>query len=416
MTINTTIIDIDYNINYKEEKNYILYSNNLHFGLGWDFDQNNTYDLDSSVVTFNRRINYLAKVNFQNLNEYGGVINLNGDDLTGEGDGDDEEIRVTLDLLPPEVKFFTVQINSYRGNSLKHVKSAYIRLSDETEVIGTYSVNQAGDNIGLLIGCFYKNISNTSKVWIFKPLNKVIPGRIVTDSVNTIQGILLDYFGNDTENDMIEKLVDSTKYKDKKGTLSIIGNLLFDYEYEASFVAGVLANIYHEGNIGKFESSAYSPDKKPKYLEYMDTLYDYKNIYSNKLITEVSMYNLSDILEECKANNWEQGKFGLGCVQWTGERTYNLFKLYQQKCDYSDKITIEEATAAEGQMIINELKGNYSSIYKDWKNNNPNKDIDLSAYNAGYNICVKYEVPSDKENKGITRGNTALDMYKIMTS
>ena len=75
---------------------------------------------------------------------------------------------------------------------------------------------------------------------------------------------------------MIEKLVDSTKYKDKKGTLSIIGNLLFDYEYEASFVAGVLANIYHEGNIGKFESSAYSPDKKPKYLEYMDTLYNYK--------------------------------------------------------------------------------------------------------------------------------------------
>ena len=67
-------------------------------------------------------------------------------------------------------------------------------------------------------------------------------------------------------------------------------------------------------------------------------------------------------------------------------------------------------------MIINELKGNYSSIYKDWKNNNPNKDIDLSAYNAGYNICIKYEVPSDKENKGITRGNTALDMYKIMTS
>ena len=190
------------------------------------------------------------------MNEYGGVINLNGDDLTGEGDGDDEEIRVTLDLLPPEVKFFTVQINSYRGNSLKHVKSAYIRLSDETEVIGTYSVNQAGDNIGLLIGCFYKNISNTSKVWIFKPLNKVIPGRIVTDSVNTIQGILLDYFGNDTENDMIEKLVNSTKYEDKKGTLSIIGNLLFDYEYEASFVAGVLANIYHEGNIGKFESSA----------------------------------------------------------------------------------------------------------------------------------------------------------------
>ena len=91
------------------------------------------------------------------------IKNLNLDDLTGEGDGDDEEIRVTLDLLPPEVKFFTVQINSYRGNSLKHVKSAYIRLSSGTEVIGTYSINQAGNNIGLLIGCFLKS----SDSWYF---------------------------------------------------------------------------------------------------------------------------------------------------------------------------------------------------------------------------------------------------------
>lgn len=318
--------------------------------------------------------------------------------------------------MPPEVTFFTVQINSYRGNSLKYVKSAYIRLSADKEIIGTYSINQAGDNIGLLIGCFFKNNSNSSNVWSFKPLNKVIPGHIVTESVVVIQEILRGIFGNDTENDMIKKLVNNTKYIDKKSTLSIIGNLLFENGYESSFVAGVLANIYHEGSIGKFESSAYSPEKKPEYLQYMDTLYDYRNNYSNKLITEVSMNSLSDILEECKANNWEKGKFGLGCVQWTGERTYSLFKLYQQKCSYNDKITIEQAIAAEGEMIINELKGSYSDIYNNWKNSNSNQNTDLSAYNAAYNICVKYEVPDDKENKGKIRGNTAKDMYKIMTS
>ena len=180
MNITTNEINIDYNINYKEEKNYIIYSNILHFGLGWDFDENNTYDLDSSVVTFSRSMNYLARVNFEILSEYDKVINLNLDDLTGEGDGDDEEINVTLSLLPPEVKYFTVQINSYNENSLKHVKSAYIRLSEGTEVIGTYSINQAGENIGLLIGCFFKNNSYTSTGWSFKPLNKVIPGHIVT--------------------------------------------------------------------------------------------------------------------------------------------------------------------------------------------------------------------------------------------
>ena len=96
---------------------------------------------------------------------------------------------------------------------------------------------------------------------------------------------------------MIKKLVNSAKYRNKKSTLSNICNLLFDYEYEHSFVAGVLANIYHEGSIGKFESSAYSTNKKPEYLEFMDTLYDYRNEYSNKLITEVFMYNLSLVLE-----------------------------------------------------------------------------------------------------------------------
>ena len=415
VNILATPIDIDYNINYKEDKNYIIYSNNLHFGLGWDFDETNTYDLDSSVVTFSKSINYLAEVNFQRLREYGGVINLNLDDLTGEGDGDDEEIRVTLNLLPSEVKYFTVQINSFRGNSLKNVKSAYIRLSSGSEVIGTYSINQAGNSVGLLIGCFFKN-NGKATGWSFKPLNKAIPGQIVTESVNTIQRILLDLFDEETGYDMIQKLVNSAKYKNKKSTLSIIGNLLFDYEYEPSFVAGVLANIYHEGNIGKFESSAYSSNRKPQYLEYMDTLYNYSTLYSNKLITEVSLYDLSNVLYQCQANNWEQGKFGLGCVQWTGERTYTLFQLYELKCGYNDRITIEQATAAEGQMIINELKGSYSYIYNDWKNNNLDKDSDSSAYNAGYNICVKYEVPSDKENKGITRGNTAKDMFNIMTS
>ena len=132
-----------------------------------------------------------------------------------------------------------------------------------------------------------------------------------------------------------------------------MGNLLFDYEYETSFVAGVLANIYHEGSIGKFESSAYSSNRKPQYLEYMDTLYNYSTLYSNKLITQVSLYDLSNVLWQCKAANWTQGKFGLGCVQWTGERTYTLVEHYLRECNNADKISLEQVISAEGKMIIN---------------------------------------------------------------
>ena len=195
--VNITVIEIyiDYNINYREDENYIIYSNYLHVGLGWAYDSSNTYDLDSSVVEFDSDVEYLDRVNFQQLETYDGAISLNGDDLTGEGSGtgDDEEIRIRLDRLPPDVKILTVQINSYNENILKDVKSAYIRLSTETDVIGTYSIAEAGDNIGLLIGCFVKTDSNS---WVFRPLNKVIPGNVVIYSIPSIQEILRLIFEN----------------------------------------------------------------------------------------------------------------------------------------------------------------------------------------------------------------------------
>jgi hypothetical protein len=91
---------------------------------------------------------------------------------------------------------FTVQLNSFKGNSLKNVESAYIRISTDLEVIGTYSINEAGDNIGLLIGCFFKTTSNNSQEWHFKPLNEIIPGNVVVYSVSSIQEILHLIFDN----------------------------------------------------------------------------------------------------------------------------------------------------------------------------------------------------------------------------
>ena len=75
-----------------------------------------------------------------------------------------------------------------------------------------------------------------------------------------------------SSNSMIDKLIANGKYSSKSKTLKIVGNLLFSNGYEAAFVAGVLGNIYHEGSIGKFESSAYisNPSAEPQYLKYMD--------------------------------------------------------------------------------------------------------------------------------------------------
>lgn len=46
------------------------------------------------------------------------------------------------------------------------------------------------------------------------------------------------------------------------------------------------------------------------------------------------------------------GKFGLRCVQWTAIRTYTLVHIYNEECGNKDIITLEQATKAEGKMII----------------------------------------------------------------
>jgi len=220
-------------------------------------------------------------------------------------------------------------------------------------------------------------------------------------------------------NSMIKKIENSSKYSaSKKKTMSIIGTLLLNKGYEVSFVAGILGNIYHEGNIGMFESSAYikNPSAEPQYLKYMDNLYSYRTKYSGKCVTDVSMTELSKLMEKLKADNFNKGKFGLGCVQWTGSRTYSLVKLYLKECGNKAKITLEQATSAEGKMVIDEFSGSYKYIYTQWKNENSNKNTANAAYNAGHIICRKYEVPADYNNKAVTRGNTAKELYNLMTS
>ena len=221
-----------------------------------------------------------------------------------------------------------------------------------------------------------------------------------------------------SRSEMIGKLVRSSTYFSKRNTLKIIGNLLFDKGYPTSWVAGVLGNIFSEASIGKFESSAYikNPSAEPQYLKYMDQFYDYRNKYSGKIVTDVSMKALGLLLTKLKNDNWIRGKFGLGCVQWTGERTYTLYKKYVAACNYQDRITLDQATKAEGNMIIEELSGRFSDIYSQWNSGNSNKNSGSAAYDAGYRICKKYEIPADTENQAKKRGKTAQNIYEIMTS
>lgn len=201
----------------------------------------------------------------------------------------------------------------------------------------------------------------------------------------------------------------------KKDAMVAIAQMLLENGYTPAFTAGVLANVRYEGAFGKFESSAYSSGK-PTYLAYMDDLYDYRQKYSGKLVYNgVSLSELSALMDKLAADNYTRGKFGLGSVQWTGARTKALVDLYVAEAGESDTINYDQTAAAEMKMIKNDLSGAYKSVHTNWKNNNSsNLYTDDAAYNAGYRFCVHYEVPASYRQKGITRGETARSIYKIM--
>lgn len=208
-----------------------------------------------------------------------------------------------------------------------------------------------------------------------------------------------------------------SKYSSKKEVLLTMAEVLLNENFEPSFVAGVLGNIYCEGSVGLFESSNYrDQNRKPQYLKYMDEYYNYRSVYSGKYIYNgISLSGLKSVMDSIKNDGYSRGKFGLGCVQWTGTRTYTLVTLYLNVAGSSDTITKDQAQQAEALMISTELKSGYKYVYNSWKSScGSNTNSADAAYNAGSVVCKKYEVPADYNNKAVQRGNIAKDIYNAM--
>ena len=208
------------------------------------------------------------------------------------------------------------------------------------------------------------------------------------------------------------------KNPSKKETLVYIANIMIKAGYEFEYVVGMLANSFHEGNVGQFESSNYinNINIKPAYLKVMDENYGYKD-YSGKTIMNVSLYNVENLLKRLATDKWV-GKFGLGSIQWTEIRCQRLVEHYRAVAGNNDMITELQAIQAEGNFILEELKDvkwRYIAIYPDWKDAKAKKLYSYkAAEKAAQELCKKYEIPVDKDKKAKERGETAIKIYKIM--
>lgn len=116
---------------------------NLLVGLGWDtnkYSGGHNFDLDASVFLVNANgkcRNEKDFVYFNNLEHPTGSVILSGDNLTGEGDGDDEDLKVVLDKIPADVEKLIFAVSIYdaedRGQNFGQVSNAYIRVvNDDT--------------------------------------------------------------------------------------------------------------------------------------------------------------------------------------------------------------------------------------------------------------------------------------------
>jgi Uncharacterized proteins involved in stress response, homologs of TerZ and putative cAMP-binding protein CABP1 len=109
-------------------------------GLGWDVRTTTgaDYDLDASAIMLGENGKVLSDshfVFFNNLTSPDGTVEHTGDNLTGEGEGDDEVIKVNLEAMAPNVAKIVFPVSIYdadaRGQNFGQVQNAYIRIVNE---------------------------------------------------------------------------------------------------------------------------------------------------------------------------------------------------------------------------------------------------------------------------------------------
>mmetsp|Transcript_8588 Transcript_8588/g.22178 ORF Transcript_8588/g.22178 Transcript_8588/m.22178 type:complete len:386 (-) Transcript_8588:137-1294(-) len=146
-------------------------------GLGWDTSAGQV-DLDVSAVLLDDSLNVMDVAFFGNLTVDG--VTHSGDNLTGEGEGDDEQISVNLEGMSDVVKQIMFVINIYtRGKSFDQVASPYCRItSSNGDELCRYMLKEAGSEQGLMIARLFRE----QRRWSFQAVGIPCRGNTWKDS------------------------------------------------------------------------------------------------------------------------------------------------------------------------------------------------------------------------------------------
>lgn len=153
-------------------------------GLGWDvvkkaggglfgtFGNAPNCDLDASVICLNDngKLKDIANViYFANLSHNSGAITHLGDNLTGQGEGDDEQIIVDLAKMPAEIAKMVFTVNIYdciaRKQDFAQVKNAFVRLVNVSNNKELARYNLSGLEYAGMTGMIMAEIYRHNNEW-----------------------------------------------------------------------------------------------------------------------------------------------------------------------------------------------------------------------------------------------------------
>ena len=167
-------------------------------GLGWDVAQKKGFlgklsgaasvDLDASCVTFDDAGQKVDEIWFSQLKSKDGSIVHTGDNLTGAGEGDDEQIIVNLTKVPDTVKSLVFVVNSFTGQNFSQIENAFCRIVNGANnlEIARYNLSAQGEHNAQIMAKVYRHNGE----WKMHAIGEIASGRTFHDLMPAMKAAL----------------------------------------------------------------------------------------------------------------------------------------------------------------------------------------------------------------------------------
>jgi tellurium resistance protein TerZ len=138
-------------------------------GLGWDAVKKKGFlgfgggaqeiDLDASCILFGAERTPVDVVWFRQLRSKDGSVLHTGDNRTGAGEGDDEQIIVDLPRVPAGVRSLVFVVNSFTGQNFSQIENASCRLVNaaNNQEIARYDLSCQGNHTAQVMAKVYRH-------------------------------------------------------------------------------------------------------------------------------------------------------------------------------------------------------------------------------------------------------------------